>query len=402
MVVPKILHVSTWQTPCGIATYCENLVKSLERVGVRNEVFPLHPSEWIDWLPQDIAKWQADLLDAARGCDLVHIQHEHGLFGYALGQKFACKRFGGILSGLATLKIPVVTTFHTDLQIRQSRKLSRLFSRFRKRRMWQRYAAQFFGVEPGKCRAIVHSMRTRKSFVKHGFPADSISTIIHPCLSPRTHKHDNATAKEALGLPPKSRLITLFGFVGRYKGHDIAVNALTRLPGNYHLAIVGGAHPESKDQFLSKLLDSIPVTLRSRVFVTGWVAPETADFYFSATDICIAPYRGDTELSGSGAITWPLSSGRPVIASKIDAFQSVNRQGECMFMFTPDCESELAWAIQKVDSDEALRTRLVNQANEFCRRHSWDAKVENILEIYSHQGLNFEECDVAAPARRAA
>ena len=37
----------------------------------------------------------------------------------------------------------------------------------------------------------------------------------------------------------------MFGFVGAYKGHDIAVKAIKLLPKKYVLAVIGGRHPNS-------------------------------------------------------------------------------------------------------------------------------------------------------------
>lgn len=315
----RILHISTWKVPCGIATYCDNFVRSLSRAGFENDVFPLIPSDWPDLLPNDVAQWQESLLLKAKGFDLVHIQHEHGLFGYAIGQKFACKRFGSVLAGLRHLNIPSVTTFHTDIETRRHSGLKSIFNRFKRKRIWRKYVCNHYVGGSNSATAIVHTKRTRKSFVKHGFPIPSVHVIPHPCLNPRTIQLDSASAKASLNLPVDAKLVTIFGFLGKYKGHDIAVEAMKKLPENYHLAMVGGMHPESKDSFLDSLVLSIPVELQSRIRITGWVDRETADRYFAATDICLAPYRADMELSGSGAITWALGSGKPVIASKIDA-----------------------------------------------------------------------------------
>ncbi len=383
----RILHISTWKVPCGIATYCDNFVRSLAKVGFENDIFPLIPSDWPDLLPDDISQWRESLLSKAKGFDLVHIQHEHGLFGYALGQKFACKRYGSVLAGLRLLNIPSVTTFHTDMETRKYSGLKGILNRFKRKRLWGKYVCHNFREGNGHASAIVHTKRTRKSFVKHGFPVSSVNVIPHPCLSPRKIHLDSVSAKESLNLPADSKLVTIFGFLGKYKGHDIAIEAMKKLPENYYLALVGGMHPEAKDSFLDSLVHTIPQELQSRIRITGWVDRETADRYFAATDICLAPYRADTELSGSGAITWALSSGKPVIASKVDAFQNVNRIGDCMFMFTPGCVGELSWAIQKIANDALLSQMLVNRATEFCVSHSWDAAVSDVIHIYEQVGL---------------
>ena len=387
----RVLHVSTWQVPCGIATYCENLVKSLDACGVQNELAPIHPHEWRSFLPADIAEWQQSILDKANGVDLVHVQHEHGLFGYALGSRFATKRFGALVKALRERGTALVTTFHTDICTTRRSGFRSKLDAFRRRRLWTKHVARHFGNQPGQARAIVHSSGTRKSFVKHGFPIDSVTVLHHACLAPRNITMDPVAAKISLGMPAGTKLLAIFGFVGRYKGYLNALDALQKLPENYRLVFVGGSHPESNDGFLDELVRGIPEELAGRVHITGWVDRQTADSYFAATDVCLAPYQGDTMLSGSGAVTWALSSGRPVVASKIEAFQNVNRLGDCMLMVTPDRPGELAWAIQKAATDDSLRARLIANARAFCEKYSWDSSTNQMLDIYTQVAPQFGE-----------
>jgi len=392
---PTVLHISTWGVPCGIATYCENLVHSLESIGWNNTVAPLSPHDWPTFLPQDVNLWLDQIVNQAQTADLIHIQHEHGLFGNAVSNRFAVKRYGSLLKEFQRLKKPVVTTFHTDVCTQPRSGMKKKFHRMRLTRRWRKYVTRYFGATSGKYHAIVHAKDTRHSMVKHGFPEGATHVLPHACLPPRNLSLNQADAKQELNLPPNAKLMSIFGFVARYKGHDLAIQALEELPPNYHLAIVGGAHPESKEEFLDEVVANVSEELKSRVHITGWVDRATADLYFSATDVCLAPYRGNTLLSGSGAITWALSSGRPVIASKIDAFQHVNRQGDCMFMVTPNKTHELAWAVEKVVTDEKLRERLVNNANDFATSYSWESSLAKLLGVYRQCAPELTEfCEV--------
>jgi glycosyltransferase involved in cell wall biosynthesis len=205
----------------------------------------------------------------------------------------------------------------------------------------------------------------------------------HACLPQRQFKIDRYKAKSLLKIPGHAKLLTIFGFVGRYKGHDLAVNALKQLPEDYRLAICGGAHPESRDDFLTRLMCQIKEAgLEDRVTITGWLPTESAELYYAATDICLAPYRADSGLSASGALTWALSSNRPIIASKIDAFQPIQRESGAMMMITADALEELCWAIQRLADDEVLQERLVQAAGNYVEKHSWRKNAENTIQLY--------------------
>ena len=109
---------------------------------------------------------------------------------------------------------------------------------------------------------------------------------------------------------------------------------------------------------------------------------DVADLYYAATDICLAPYRAYANLSASGAITWALSSGKPTIASKIDAFQAIRREADCLMMVTPEVVRELAWAVEKLDGDKALQEKLVRNALEYSEQHSWAKTAQAHIDIY--------------------
>jgi glycosyltransferase involved in cell wall biosynthesis len=381
----RVLHVSTWNVPCGIATYCANLVKSLTAEGVTSDVYPLQPHAWQSFLPQDAEALLSDIQHKAKDFDLVHIQHEHGLFGCSRGNGYAAKQYGRLLDKLKAIGRPALTTFHTEVSPGSQRATwySLRFKEWTRGWKWRRLVARHFGSQPGQAQAVVHTELTRFSFAQAGLPTDAIHVLPHPCLPPRKLVLDRQSAKAKLDLPGDSRLLTIFGFIGRYKGHDIALSALKYLPDNYHLAIVGGMHPESRDDFAEHLLANVRKRkLQSRVKITGWVDEETAALYYAATNICLAPYRPFANLSASGAITWALNSGRPVIASKIDAFQAIHREANCLMMVTPEQERELAWAIEKLAGDERLQHKLVSASLGYCEKHSWSRNAQSVLSLY--------------------
>ena len=103
--------------------------------------------------------------------------------------------------------------------------------------------------------------------------------------------------------------------------------------------------------------------------------------YHAATDICLAPYIDD-KLSSSAAITWALTSGKPVIASTIRAFREINETIPCMLPVTPKCEMELAWQIQRLAADPEQQRQLVENARRYAREHSWDEIAKRVVRIY--------------------
>lgn len=384
----RVLHVSTWDVPCGIATYCANLVRALDRRDVRSDVYPLAPHLWRSLVTTDVAELVADIAAQASRYDLVHVQHEHGLFGHAVSYKAAARNYGTMLRLLRDAGRPVVTTFHTEplgsgpatgrFSLRDA--LPDALRAWGRRAAWHRHVARSF--KPGTM-AIAHTPGTRRSLIKRGIPAASVHVIPHGCLPQRDLRIDALMAKQRLGLPASSVLLTMFGFVGTYKGQDLAVRALARLPERFHLAICGGPHPESQDRAFAAVLRAVKkLGLEHRVTITGWMPEEESAVYAAATDICLAPYR-DATLSASGAITWALASGRPIVASRIAAFQGICREQPCMLLTTPGMIDEIAWAVEKLAADADLGASLVAAARRYTDAHGWDDTARRTHDLYT-------------------
>jgi len=387
----RVLHLSTWDRPCGIATYCGNLVRALDELDVRNDVYPLQPELWKSYVSSDVTELRKDIARQARGYDLVHIQHEHGLFGHGLGYVKSSRNFGGILQNLRANDIPVVTTFHTDplgdnrcLPPRLSlATLHEGFENMQRKRTWRQRVSSQFGPLPQQAKAIVHTISSRRAMIRQGMPATAVHIIEHGCLAPRDDRADGPAAKQALGLAPTDILLTMFGFVSDYKGHDLAIQCLERLPEHVHLAICGGSHPEADDDFLASLITLVhDLDLDDRVTITGWLAPTEAERYYAATDICLAPYT-TTDLSASGAITWALASGKPIVGSKIQAFRNICREQPCMLLTTPGRVDELVWAVEKLSGSPDYADRLVAAARDYAEAHTWRETAIVTHDLYS-------------------
>ena len=78
---------------------------------------------------------------------------------------------------------------------------------------------------------------------------------------------------------------------------------LKLLPKNYILAVIGGRHPDARaDRTLNNMLCAVQAR-SERLIITGYADRETIDLYQTATDICLAPYLPEFNVSASAALT---------------------------------------------------------------------------------------------------
>lgn len=397
----KVLHFSTWNEACGIAAYTGNLVSALTELGLTNEIHAVNASARKYWTRGEV---QADL-DAfcarAADFDIVHIQHEFSFFARGdLRRSIVLLR--RVLKRLSSLGKPVVVTFHTHPPFRPSLvhlieknhaglpwfvKQALLVRNMVLSRQWRWHVGRFFHGAGRSATALVHTKTTRRALIEDGHFAPTAVAVIPMGVVKRKDSLTGVSRAEArarLGLPPDAIVASMFGFVQPFKGYEVAIRALTRLPKHWHLAIVGGPHPEGgSDKTLNMILRlRSSLRLSSRVTVTGFADFETLDLYHAATDMCLAPYKHGDLISGSAGVTWALSSGKPLIASNIPVFKEIHEDAACLLLFAEEATYDLAWQMERLAADPALQQSLVEKATAYTNGHMWPEVAKTVANIY--------------------
>lgn len=402
----NVLHFTTWNQRCGVADFAANIIDQLDRLGIENEIFPVPTHETKLMTRTELLDFLRLFPQRAEAFDLVHIQHQNGFFAGSDGIAEAVENFVQVLESFRQSGQPVVVTFHeepsfwaahggdpdfaVDVRSPWTARVKTLIRQLRGlptgsalREGWRKLIA-FFDGNSGQFRALVHTRRTRLGLIRSGFAPNSVGVMPlgFELRDAARLNCDRQQAKRTLGLPENSLLLSIFGFVAEYKGHPLAVEALRKLPPEYHLAIVGGVHPENQsDLTLDRVLQVWEGEDPNRLIITGYADRETIDRYHAATDICLAPFV-PSPLSASASLTWALTSGKPTIASNIPAVAEVQRDADCLLLFTPNAVHELAWKIQKLACDPSLQNTLVHNALRYAEANTWIKVVKGLVAVY--------------------
>lgn len=368
----KVLHLASGGEFCGIATYTTNLMIHFKEKSCHT-FFEIPPKDELSRLSKkDILSFFDKFIEASREYDVVHIQNEYGLFCGPERLSFGLEVFYGILIGLKKLSKKCFTTFHSEPVFLQALGLLNFENR-KCARLWHKICKLF--TAKNDIWGICHTSISQNKFLRSGMK--NIHVITHGVIERKIDHRRSLKRKD------DSIVLSLFGFIAPYKGHHLALAVMDLLPPNFKLSIIGGRHPNSEgDEIGETLKQANDLGLSKRVLVTGWVSPQEADYYQQNCDICLAPYQA-TELSASGAITWSLTSGKPVIASNINSFKSINRDHNCMVLCNKSDRVEWVWAIKKVAEDSSLRKRLVDNASKYCQDNSWTNICKQHMELYN-------------------
>lgn len=359
----RVKFISTYPPAnCGIATYSMHYVEALRKL-CEVDVLPIERPKINPFYFVCLA------LKARKDTDIVHVQFDCGFFG-TLGRGRLS------LSGMYVplfyfiLKLPggpaVATTVHELHDAREDYAGRWLY--------WPMRAYYTLVYRPMvwlSDAVVVHTTGTIRALSQYA-RIDKATIIPHACfiqpvVSPM------AECKEKLGLAGK-RIVTMFGFVSRLKGHDLAIDAMRDMPNDIVLYVAGdGRSPDDRlyvDELKAKARS---MGLDGRVRFHGYASEEDIPCIMCASDIVLMPYRHVVQ---SGALYYALAYGRPVLASNIGGFAEMAMTYGCIGIFEPGNVADLRAKITDIIADEELRRTMTEKATSYVD----SIRIENVAE----------------------
>lgn len=328
----KIGLVTTWACRCGIATYSQDLANALAQEDA--EIFVVR-------LPRFGFKSAEIIKDIAervpfKDVDIVHVQHEYGLYQGFEAPFFTQLRMGGK---------PIVTTMHSVGS-------------------WE-FDVLISGISN---KVIVHN-----EFCKSRFPFPNTVIIPHGCTP--TEPTPREQAKQAMSIEKTAPVIGYLGFISNYKGLENLIMAMVKVP-NVGLMICGGWHTGLESDYIHRLQEWSKKLLGVRVKWAGYVPDDRLPDAYGAMDILVYPSRFATE---SGALLHGLAYGKAIIASNIEPFKEKEKEGALTTFKDSD---DLTEKINILLKDAKLRQDLEAGARKFAQKCSWTLIAKQHMALY--------------------
>ncbi|KYH36279.1 MAG: glycosyl transferase family 1 [Candidatus Bathyarchaeota archaeon B24] len=359
---------------CGIATFTNSLMKALSNFidGEGLNVLAVESYRVDGYGPEVKFRLEKNKLESYRSAadrvnrskaEVVHLQHEFGLFGGEWGSD--------ILEFLERVEKPIVTTFHTVLPRpepvvwRVVRDISRLSSQ------------------------VIVMARTAVDILvrDYGVPSDKISFIPHGC--PDVPFSPPEPFKRLLGLEGRFILST-FGLLSPGKGIEYAIEALPRLvekePKILYI-VAGETHPEVKrhqGESYRKRLISLVKKLRLEkhiMFYDKYLSDEELTLLLRATDVYLTPYLGRNQIT-SGTLTYAMGVGKAIVSTPYLYAVELLRNERGLLCDFENSES-IAASAEKLMTDEWLRRRLEVEAYRFSRDMIWPVVAKKHVDLYA-------------------
>jgi glycosyltransferase involved in cell wall biosynthesis len=362
----KLLLLSSWNQKCGIATYCDLLVRHMAQPNIDMSLIchalpeseesksdPRFSQITPNWRPtRDGLESTVEAIKKADS-DILLIQHHLGQYSYDDLCKF-------ISAAHASGKYTIVE-LHSSVRdypftTTQSEQLSKCW------------------------RVIVHTME-EMSAIRDLCTKTRTALITHPIRSIQSYS-DGAGEQSSMKQPSRAEKIYtvgMFGFAMPHKGIDSALRAISHIkeagPGiSCRIKLMCACngtektkrHIEEIQNLIKELAISSEVILDTGFHEIKHVYQELLD-----TDCLVFPYEESSE-SASGAIREVIGLGKPIIVSEASIFDEFREM-----TWTTDAKDPELFAKMIISAcsseDKEHKQRLEKQIN-YTKENSWDAR----------------------------
>jgi glycosyltransferase involved in cell wall biosynthesis len=356
----KIGYICNWNQQCGISTYSKFIFDELKSLVDEYKIFSELPFDQEEDTKENIVYcWRRGehlkkLLNEIKeyNPNFILIQHEWGIFPKA-------GFFMSFITELKRLHIPVIVALHSVYDhLDKIIPLSVLDN------------------------VIVHSSNAKGLLERLKFKGN-VFVIPHGC--PEVKKYE-----EVWNIFQTPYLIFGFGFGFKYKGVDIAIDAIKYLKETdekfkdilyVYVCSESDTNKGIHEYYYNTLSEKVEKEgLEDNVLlIRGFLEDEMLDVYLKTVKMVIFPYISDPTNSvfgSSGAIKIAMSYNMPVIASKSHLFDDIEG-----YAIRIGDYKELATEIDKLFSSEDYRKQFIDKAHDYIEENTWKKSAERYFNV---------------------
>lgn len=190
--------------------------------------------------------------------------------------------------------------------------------------------------------------------------------------------------KQELGIGLGDKVVISASRLVPKNGLDLLVQAMAILnknSDNKFKLVIAGNHPffdKSRRKKLERMAKELGV--EGSIIFVGIINHEELPLYFKISDVFARPSRSE----GLGnAFLEAMAAGLPVIGTPVGGIPDFLKDGETGLFCRVEDPEDLAEKIKKILTDEALRNRIVANAQRLVKeKYDWDIIANEFAQIY--------------------
>jgi glycosyltransferase involved in cell wall biosynthesis len=204
--------------------------------------------------------------------------------------------------------------------------------------------------------------------------------VVHPLYDNFGEKVDKAKAREHLNINPNENIILFFGFIRKYKGLDLLLEAMSLLKSqtsNFKfqipkLLIAGEFYEDRKiyDDLINQLNISDQLILR-----TDFITDSEVKYYVSAADFIIQPYRNATQ---SGVTPLAYHFEKPMLVTNVGGLPDLVPDAKVGLVCEPNPQSIAEHIIKLYELGEDY---FLEHLRKEKKKYSWSVLVNTIKDL---------------------
>jgi phosphatidylinositol alpha-1,6-mannosyltransferase len=230
---------------------------------------------------------------------------------------------------------------------------------------------------------IANSRSTAGMLEALGITPDRIH-IVYPGVDVHRFRPQNDGSEIRARFAADGRVILLsVGRLQRRKGHDLAIEAVSRLPSGLpvsYLIVGDGAERARLEELVAQH------RLQDRVHFLGEVQPRDLPLYYAACDVFLLPNRIDNgDVEGFGIVFLEAAAtGRPAIGGRSGGVPEAVLDRETGVLVSGTDAGELAATIQDLASSRAKREAMgVAGRDRVCRSFTWERAAAEVSTVHA-------------------
>jgi len=225
------------------------------------------------------------------------------------------------------------------------------------------------------CDGLVVMSESVRRDVERLAPGVPVRQVRHPVYEHFGEAVPRAEARAALGLPAEAPVLLFFGFVRRYKGLHVLLDAMPRVLARLPEArlVVAGEFYDDEAPY-RRQAEALGAAVR---FDAEYIPSEAVATYFSAADVVVQPYVSATQ-SGVAQIAFHFE--RPVITTDVGGLAETVPDGEAGLVVPSEDSAALADAVVRFFED-AMAEKLVAGVRREREAASWEHVIGAVEDL---------------------
>jgi glycosyltransferase involved in cell wall biosynthesis len=216
------------------------------------------------------------------------------------------------------------------------------------------------------------------------FSNKKVITVQHPLYDHFGEKMDKNLARKKLGLPADEPIILFFGFIRKYKGLDLLLQAMAILQFEQlnntkktmpKLIIAGEYYDDAK--YYTDLIESLGIQDLIYAF-THFIPNDDVQLYLNACDFVIQPYRHATQ---SGVTPLAYHFEKPILVTNVGALPEMVLEDKSGIVAEPTAAS-IAQGIDRLY--ELGEHHFLDHLRKSKEKYSWEVLTNTIIALAKH------------------